>query len=298
MYFKITLYLALCHLVVNRALKWEEATPLVVFGENATLKCIDLGSVCTHTRKWIGGKGYNLLALDNTSTNPFKYEINSDRKDYSFNLIIQKFNDDDVNCDYTCACGFQQYTKRLELTELNFVYPPNMNITDSSYQTDETLKLRITINKVFPLPQCSIIHSLKNNHVMEENLTLTTYKLKDLPFFKIDINQDIIKKQCADNVTLTCVVGCQNYTLQNWEVDVCKDIGRDNEVGIILGVFLSLLLMIVFCVFGKTFKKVIKHRFCSLHKDVQECNKEMLNMKSPAVRLTKLSPIKLKQLDD
>lgn len=39
----------------------------------------------------------------------------------NFDIMIMNFSVSDTNCEYTCACGFLQYTNKLKLENLNFI---------------------------------------------------------------------------------------------------------------------------------------------------------------------------------
>lgn len=72
-------------------------------------------------KAWYGGKRYDLLCYDEISTNVLKYEIIHNSTTFMYDLVIKNFNFLDINCEYTCACEFNQHTKRLMLDDLDFV---------------------------------------------------------------------------------------------------------------------------------------------------------------------------------
>lgn len=98
------------YILFSSSVKWEiKAKPLII-GKEVKLSCN--GEDCSpNTRKWLGGKNYDILCFNDQSKNPSKYEMMSNGT--NFDLIIKNFNFTDVNCEYTCTCGFQQYTNML-----------------------------------------------------------------------------------------------------------------------------------------------------------------------------------------
>lgn len=92
----------------------------MIYGREATLTCNGYSCPSKAIKKWIGGPNYNLLCFDDYSTDSAKYEMMSNYTP-KFDLMIKSFNYFDANCEYTCSCGFLQYTKMLKLAHLNFI---------------------------------------------------------------------------------------------------------------------------------------------------------------------------------
>lgn len=85
----------------------------MVIGKEARLDCKGFTCPPNNIKKWLGGRHYDLLCFDNQSKNASKYEMTSNST--NFELMIKNVDLTDVNCEYTCACGFQQYTNRLKI---------------------------------------------------------------------------------------------------------------------------------------------------------------------------------------
>lgn len=99
---------------------WVIATKSVIFGHDARLTCHSHACPRDSSKKWFGGKNYDLLCLDGNSANPAKYEMVSNESDYQFDLTIKNFSLTDTNCSYTCACEFQKYTNMLLFDDFIF----------------------------------------------------------------------------------------------------------------------------------------------------------------------------------
>lgn len=93
----------------------------MIYGRDATLTCNGKSCPSKAIKKWIGGPYYNLLCFDDYSTDISKYEMMSNETRQDFDLMIKGFNFSDANCEYTCSCGFLQYTNTLILGDSNFI---------------------------------------------------------------------------------------------------------------------------------------------------------------------------------
>lgn len=110
----IRTYVLKCILICF-VVKWEIKTKPLEIGKEAKLSCYDDNCPTNYTRRWLGGKHYGLLCYDGKSKNPSKYDMKSNGR--TFDLVIKKLKFTDVNCEYTCSCGFNQYTKILKVNE-------------------------------------------------------------------------------------------------------------------------------------------------------------------------------------
>lgn len=93
----------------------------MIYGRDATLTCNITVCPSNAVVTWIGGPNYILLGFDDYSTNPSKYELVSRYTSAEFDLIIKGFNFSDANVEYTCSCGFLQFTNKLTLNNFNFI---------------------------------------------------------------------------------------------------------------------------------------------------------------------------------
>ncbi|CAC5392152.1 unnamed protein product [Mytilus coruscus] len=146
------------------AVQWKITTKPMVIGKEAVLACSGYNCSSNKTRKWLGGKNYDLLCFEYQSINILKYEMRSHGTD--FELIIKSLSFSDLNCEYTCACGFYQYTKMLQLDEEEVIYPPVVH-DHSRTHSQEDLKFQINVSmEVYPLPTCIIVSKMIENIVI------------------------------------------------------------------------------------------------------------------------------------
>lgn len=114
-------FITLQYFYIFVVVKWNVINKSIKIGDEAILRC-DANDCSQNTRKtWYGGRSNDLLCYDDISTNPTKYEMKSSKSLFHSVLIIKEFNISDVNCKYTCACGFEKFTQMLKLDDLDIV---------------------------------------------------------------------------------------------------------------------------------------------------------------------------------
>ncbi|VDI14699.1 Hypothetical predicted protein, partial [Mytilus galloprovincialis] len=233
--------------------KWEIKSKPLVIGEEARLSCN--GNNCPqNTKTWLGGKNYDLLCFDDQSKNPSKYEMTS--LGTTFELTIKDLNLTDFNCEYTCTCGFQQYTNMLKVEEL--IYPPRLRKKDLT-RKGKNIYIDVLI-EVAPLPNCTILFE---EHVWSANIsTKEKHDEVGLTLFEVAIQQLVapIGSICKGNVTLNCKVGSKPYPLFLQKIDICTDEDNPNLklyaiIGSILGtvsvIGIVYILYFLKCRYGK-----------------------------------------------
>lgn len=124
-------------------MEWNVKIEPVIFGEEAILSCKTQVCHPNTRKKWIGGKKYDLLGFDNNTTNPSKYKMMSNGSSVNFDIMIMNFSVSDTNCEYTCACGFLQYTNMLKLDTLDFICK-YFNLAKPTFMTHLHIYLRHT----------------------------------------------------------------------------------------------------------------------------------------------------------
>lgn len=123
-------------------------------------------------RQWSGGSDGRGLMYNGFSSNEEKYEEKANLSTSQFSLIIRNLNITDINVNYTCSCGFYASTHKLQLDEKRFQYlPDTANASITSY--NDTLKTKIQIKKVYPLPTCSVFIG---NRLVSKKVLLTHRK--------------------------------------------------------------------------------------------------------------------------
>lgn len=103
----------------------------IKIGDEAILSCnFNDFSPCNMQKTWYGGRRYDLLCYDDNSTNWSKYEMKSYDTSLDSSLIIKQFDFTDINCEYTCACGFNIDTHVLKLDDFNFICKYTVDLWD------------------------------------------------------------------------------------------------------------------------------------------------------------------------
>ncbi|CAC5375432.1 unnamed protein product [Mytilus coruscus] len=199
-------------------IKWEIKTKPVILGKEAILTCNGYNCPPENSKKWLGGKNYDLLCFDNESNKSPKYVMMTNGT--SFDLMIKNFSLSDTNCEYTCACGFLQYTNMLKLEDGNVMFPPTVNKTMYS-EKDDKLFIDIAI-KVYPLPTCEITYQEISSQV---NITSTDIHEghNGLHLVRLHHIFDLDHENCIGNLKLICKISSHNYIVTEEILDFCKD---------------------------------------------------------------------------
>jgi hypothetical protein len=100
--------------------------PPIIFGKTAKLLCSpvtpNISSNTSHGTSWLGGKKYSILATNGGTADSKKYaEIRRWHiSKYESILHIYKFDEKDVNVNYSCSIGGCENRNRLSLTPDKF----------------------------------------------------------------------------------------------------------------------------------------------------------------------------------
>ena len=106
--------------------EWMIANPPIIFGETAELVCAPVTPNISYNKNnvtaWLGGKDYSILIYNGGNADPTKYgEIQRwQRSKFESILQIYKFDEMDVNVDYSCSIGSLENRKRLLLVPDEF----------------------------------------------------------------------------------------------------------------------------------------------------------------------------------
>lgn len=199
-------------------IKWEMKTKPAILGKEAILTCNGNNCPPENSKKWLGGKNYDLLCFDNESKKSPKYVMMTNGT--SFDLMIKNFSLSDTNCEYTCACGFLQYTNMLKLEDGNVMFLPTINKTMYTEKDDQVF-IDISI-KVYPLPTCEITYQEVSSPV-----NITSADIHEghygLQLVRLHHIFDIDPENCKGNLNLTCKIGSHNYIVTEERIDFCKD---------------------------------------------------------------------------
>ena len=102
--------------------EWMIANPPIIFGKTAHLLCASISSNTHDVISWLGGKNYSTLTYNGGNADPPKYGVIRRWQKSKFESILQiyKFDEMDVNVDYSCSIGGDENRKRLSLVPDKF----------------------------------------------------------------------------------------------------------------------------------------------------------------------------------
>ena len=106
--------------------EWRIANPPIILGKTAQLSCVTphISSITHNVSSWLGGKYYSTLTFNGGTADPKKYaEIRKwNRKEFESILRIYKFDEKDVNVDYSCSIGGCENKTIVSLAPNKFEY--------------------------------------------------------------------------------------------------------------------------------------------------------------------------------
>lgn len=242
----VCIYLTVLVSDSETSVKWNVMNKSIKIGDEAILNCNINACSPTMRKTWYGGRSYELLCYDDISTNPKKYEMKSYDTSFNSSLIIKHFNFTDINCEYTCACGFNRYTHMLKLDDLDFVYG---DIKDSSKLKDNIFIVEVEM-KVYPIPKCSIIYQLKEYSTSVNRVELGPSTGDISTLYSVTIKHSLEVDQSDSNllINVTCQIGPSTYHVSayNRDIDTSKEFGNVIILKIILiTVVIAFLIVLI-----------------------------------------------------
>ncbi|CAC5378128.1 unnamed protein product [Mytilus coruscus] len=161
----------------------------------------------TRTRIWFGGPDQKILSVDGVSFDPSKYlsEINYN----GFSVIIKHFSIEDMNHEYRCSYGFDEYSNSLSIDD-NYESNPTNQKQELNYTLRYgILNVYILMKKVHPIPSCSIC--LKDTYLLS---TLPSKVKKDELFYNVEFNTSHkVEHPGCGAFKVLCIVGSTKYIL-------------------------------------------------------------------------------------
>ena len=106
--------------------EWKIVNPPIIFGKTVQLLCSPVTpSISSNTHNvtaWLGGKDYSPLTYNGYTPDPMKYAEIRRWHSSKFESILQiyKFDEMDVNVNYSCSIGGCENRHRLSLTPDKF----------------------------------------------------------------------------------------------------------------------------------------------------------------------------------
>lgn len=204
--------------------QWVAEQSVFRQGNDVRLKCWGTKCTPTESKRWRGGDPYNLLCTETKSRDPEKYNLTttSNGGEYKVILMIKNISMTDLNCNYTCNCGFSQYTN--ELSAAKFLYPPDTDpIYKSIVRKSDDCHIAVNISKVYPKPSScrSILH--KHNKIIANELETEAFMTSN-SFYGIQVKSvlNCTHIQSTIFVEIVCVVKDINFIVFNETVNCEK----------------------------------------------------------------------------
>ncbi|XP_063397716.1 uncharacterized protein LOC134682048 [Mytilus trossulus] len=214
----------------HSSVSWNMTTYPAIFGRDVMLTCYTFhplqNSKDCPVRQWSGGTYGRGLMYNGFSSNEEKYEENVNLLSTQFSLIIKNFSITDINVNYTCSCGFYANTRTLQLDEKRFQYLPDAaNASITSY--NDTLKIKIQIRKVYPLPNCSVYIG---NRVVENKVRLNSTKTG--LFYRVSFVAEykLRNEDCNKQPRLQCGFLKEQITFEGNVTPRCPDFSTERSV--------------------------------------------------------------------
>ena len=252
--------------------EWMIVNPPIIFGKTAQLSCVTvtpyISSNGNTVTSWLGGKDYSTLTYTGGTADPTKYaEIRRwSRSKFESILQIYKFDEMDVNVDYSCSIGGDENRKTLSLASDKFEYHPDKDTTTvlGSFRNGY-LDVIVKIFKVYPIPRCTIMF---NENIISRRLTTKT-SVNGI-FYMVIERVEHYFDVCSGQLIVTCVVGKTEITIHQESFNRCtktkKESPEHNEnliFSISVGVPFFAILVIGMCCLVK-YGKLRKVLCCSV----------------------------------
>ncbi|XP_076108507.1 uncharacterized protein LOC143076567 [Mytilus galloprovincialis] len=200
------------------------------FGRDVMLTCYTFlplkNSKDCPVRQWSGGTNGRGLMYNGVSVNDEKYEEKVNLLSSQFSLIIKNFSITDINVNYTCSCGFYASTHTLNLDGKHFQYLPDAaNASITSY--NDTLKIKMQIRKVYPLPNCSVYIG---NRVVSKQVQLT--HRKSGLFYSVNFVKEykLVDEDCNKKPRIQCALKTYQIKFEGHNTSSCPAYSSETSV--------------------------------------------------------------------
>ncbi|CAC5373728.1 unnamed protein product [Mytilus coruscus] len=208
--------------ILSLCVTWQILNPPIFFGEDVVLYCN--ASVaqhcCTNTATWM--KDFDIIVHHGASIDTSKY-IQQQRSD-GFSLIITKFNEDDINHQYTCLYEFLSYSEVLKLNPDFMRYEPNKEEIKTNFtMSDNFIVADVLFEMIYPSPECYFV---VNGEVTATNVTKSEEtRIRLFYKMKLHLIREIKKNKCIDsiNVAIHCTVGGDDMVVKENTTIYCQD---------------------------------------------------------------------------
>ncbi|CAC5357911.1 unnamed protein product [Mytilus coruscus] len=225
-------YIIIAVFIVDKASTsgtWKLTNLTVSFGKDAYLLCLIDGKECNISKQqpdprgWTGGPHYKMLCMNGVCQNSSKYEMKALNTSLNFGLLIHNFSESDLDCPYTCFCGFSDFTNTLSVDPKNVISLPAINKTRKGrrFINNGNIDIEIILNKVNPVPNCSALF-------MGQVINKTTVSvMKWYTYYndvKVTYSFSVDDFCCEGNLQLQCTLAHHQITIIDEYIDICQEL--------------------------------------------------------------------------
>ncbi|CAC5393249.1 unnamed protein product [Mytilus coruscus] len=210
---KNVLIIVFIYTETNGHISWTLHTKPAVFGQDIQLVCdltSDAHCFSRYTRKWVKGWTYDVVTINNASSDIWKYEECFNTSASTSILTIKSFDEEDVNIPYECTYGFDTFNHPEEK------FPDNLTIYKSYVEAN------ITMKKVYPIPKCNATDGVND---LKQNLNVTSESNGLFFTSNIHLLYDI-RHSCQETIVVICMVGQTPFTVVNHTLPCLLEIGK------------------------------------------------------------------------
>ncbi|VDI25399.1 Hypothetical predicted protein [Mytilus galloprovincialis] len=255
---RMLVYIVMMVLALNKvstSASWNLTTLPVSFGKDVILWCSvgekkenKFSKQGTDLQQWTGGQQYDLLCMDNKCLNPSKYEMLTRNNSQDFGLLIHNLSESDLDCQYTCSCGFSDFTKNLSVEPKHVMSLP-ANETTTTYGKNINsgkMEIEIVLEKVNPVPVCSaLFKGLFINETTVAVIKWYTY-YNDV---KVIYNFPVDSIGCEGRLQILCTFVYRNVTIFDEYIDLCQEENANMPTMTLLGIgFSGSVIILSICI--------------------------------------------------
>ena len=261
--------------------EWMIADPPIIFGKTAHLSCTTVTpniSYFTHNAtSWLGGEDSSTLTQNGATADTRKYaEIRKwQRGKFESILQIYKFDEKDVNVDYSCSIGDHENGKRLSLESDKFEYHPDKDTTTVlAHLRNGYLDVIVKILKVYPIPKCTIMY---NDNIISQRLTTKT-SVNGIFYMVVEEVEHQVDA-CSGQLIVTCVVGKTEIPIHQESFNRCtksKEESPEHSCNWIISINAGLLLFVIIVIGTVCFAKYGKLKTVLCVRHVAEIDNQLI----------------------
>ncbi|XP_052072862.1 uncharacterized protein LOC127710945 [Mytilus californianus] len=214
---------------VSTSASWNLTTLTVSFGKDIMLWCSigeknesNVSKQQADLRHWTGGQKYDLLCMNGQCLNPSKYEMLTRNTSQDFGLLIHNLSESDLNCQYTCSCGFSDFTKNLSVEPKYVISLPAIEKTTKNRKNinNGKMEIEIMLDKVNPVPHCSAL--FKGRFINETTVAVMKWYTYHNDV-KVIFNFPVDDVGCDGRLQILCTLVYRNVTIFDEYIDMCQE---------------------------------------------------------------------------